>query len=450
MSPASHAPPSLLTLPSLLLILPGMHTWHDQISQWFFKLDHSQLNWYHSLLIDAVVLAGILLIAAIAYYITRIILKGIISKVVHKTRNTWDNELLNSKLFTWISLLVPTVIIWNAAPDAVITEHAGEPVFAHFIQTTATVIIIILAFLSANSILNVIERIYRRYPVSKELPIKSLIQVVKILLLLSSVIFIISILIGKSPILIFSGLGAMTAILMLIFKDSILGLSAGIQLSANRMVARGDWIEMPKFGADGEVLDVALTTVKVRNWDKTITTIPTYALISDSFKNWRGMSNSGVRRIKRSISIDMSTVGFLDETMLSKLKHITLLEDYLSKKEKEIAEWNQTQPEKSLENSVNARALTNLGTFRAYVREYVKNHPNIDDTQTLLIRQLQPTEYGIPIELYIFTNDNRWIEYESIQSDIFDHLLSILPEFNLRAFQRPSDFAASGGMMNVE
>ena len=414
-----------------------MHTWHNKFSQWIFHLDHSDLNWYHSVLIDGVILLGVIGVAVLAYYMTRAILSGVVSKVVHKTKNTWDDELLTSKLFTWISLMTPTVIILKASPNAVITEA----VLAHFIQTSATVMIVILAFLSVNSILNIIGRIYRRYPVSRELPIKSMIQVIQIILVLSSVIFIISILIGKSPILIFSGLGAMTAILMLIFKDSILGLSAGIQLSANRMVARGDWIEMPKFGADGEVLDVALTTVKVRNWDKTITTIPTYALISDSFKNWRGMSNSGVRRIKRSIKIDMSTIEFLDNPMLEKMKQINFLQDYITEKEREILEWNEQLPEDSRDNPINARALTNLGTFRAYVREYVKNHPKIDDQQTLLIRQLQPTEYGIPIELYIFTNDNRWIEYESIQSDIFDHLLSILPEFNLRAFQRPSDQA---------
>ena len=429
-----------------------MHTWHDKLSYWIFKNNHSDLDWYASLFIDAILLIGVFFIAALAYYLTRAILKSVVSKVVTKTKNTWDDELLTSKLFLWISLLVPTVIILNTAPEAVITEHSGETIFSNFIQMVSTVMIVVLAFLSVNSILNIIERIYRRYPVSKELPIKSLLQVIKIILLLSSIIFIIAILLGKSPVLIFSGLGAMTAIMMLIFKDSILGLSAGIQLSANRMVARGDWIEMPKFGADGEVLDVALTTVKVRNWDKTITTIPTYALISDSFKNWRGMSNSGVRRIKRSISIDMSTVAFLDEKMLNQMAQINFLKDYLAEKQSDIDEWNNNLPAEARNNPINARALTNLGTFRAYIREYVKNHPKIDDQQTLLIRQLQPTEYGIPIELYIFTNDNRWIEYESIQSDIFDHLLSILPEFNLRAFQRPSDYAVAGagGMKNVE
>ena len=231
----------------------------------------------------------------------------------------------------------------------------------------------------------------------------------------------------------------MTAVMMLIFKDSILGLVAGIQLSANRMVARGDWIEMPKFGADGEVLEVALTTVKVKNWDKTITTIPTYALISDSFKNWRGMSQSGVRRIKRSINIDMSTVGFLSPEMLHKMKQINLLTDYIAKKEKEIEDWNQQNVSANITNQVNARALTNLGSLRAYIREYLHNHPKISSSETLLVRQLQPTEFGIPIEIYIFTTDNAWVKYEDIQSDIFDHLLAILPDFGLRAFQSPSD-----------
>jgi len=416
-----------------------MQNWHDKLSFWLFNNNHSDLPWYFSLLVDALMLIAVFILAAVAYRLVRAILMKIVSKVVKKTRNTWDDEILSSRLFTWIALFAPAAIIWNAAPYAVITEHNDALIFAKFIQVTAQVCMIVLTTLSASSLLNILERIYSRYEVSKELPIKSLMQVLKIVFALAAVIFIISTVIGKPAIIIFSGLGAMTAIMMLIFKDSILGLVAGIQLSANRMVARGDWIEMPKFGADGEVLEVALTTVKVRNWDKTITTIPTYALISDSFKNWRGMSNSGVRRIKRSINIDMSTVGFMNPTMLEKMKHIRLLQSYLEEKEQEISDWNKSQPKDTLDNPVNARALTNLGTFRAYIREYLKNHPKIDESQTLLVRQLQPTEHGIPIELYIFTNDNRWVEYEGIQSDIFDHLISILPEFNLRAFQRPSD-----------
>ena len=414
------------------------NTWHDKLSNWFFQTEkHAQLNWHLSLVIDAALFLSVCFIATLAYYITKTVIIGIVTKVVQKTENTWDDELIKSRLFSWVSLLVPTVIILKAAPHAIVTEHDDIPLFANFIQISAQVFIIILGYLSISSILNMIERIYRRFEASRELPIKGFIQVIKIVLLLTAIILIISILIGKSPILIFSGLGAMTAILMLIFKDSILGLVAGIQLSANRMVARGDWIEMPKFGADGEVMEVALTTVKVSNWDKTITTIPTYALISDSFKNWRGMSKSGVRRIKRSVSIDMSTVKLLDKNDLDKLRNINLLKDYLAEKEQEIAKWNANNADNS--NTLNARALSNLGTFRAYIREYLKNHPKISQTETLLVRQLQPTEFGIPIEIYVFTTDNAWIKYEDIQSDIFDHFLSILPEFELRAFQSPSD-----------
>ena len=413
------------------------NTWHNKLSEWFFGQKHADLDWHLSLVVDGALLLTSFLVALIAYFVVRKIVFGIVTRVVKKTTITWDDELLNSSLFKWLSLLIPAVIILNAADDAIITHHDGVPIFSGFIQTSAKIGIIILSFLAVSSLLNVLERIYSRFEVSKELPIKSFFQVIKIILVLAAIIFIISTLIGKSPVLIFSGLGAMTAIIMLIFKDSILGLVAGIQLSANRMVARGDWIEMPKFGADGEILEVALTTVKIRNWDKTITTIPTYALSSDSFKNWRGMSNSGVRRIKRSVSLDMSTVAFLDAQSLASLKKISLLKDYLSNKEKEIQTWNDQNADPA--NPLNARSLTNLGTFRAYMREYLKSHPKIAQNETLLVRQLQPSENGIPIELYIFTTDNRWAYFEDIQSDIFDHLLSVLPEFGLRAFQSPTD-----------
>ncbi len=421
--------------------------WHNRISEQFFAKPFHEIDWHQSLAVDGTLLLAAILASAISYWVARKFVFGLISRVVQKTDSTWDDELLNSKLFKWLSLLLPAVIILTAAPHAIITHHDGVPIFSSFIQISAKVFIVILSLLAISSLLNIVERIYSRLEVSRELPIKSFFQVIKIILVLAAIILIISTLIGKSPVLIFSGLGAMTAIIMLIFKDSILGLVAGIQLSANRMVARGDWIEMPKFGADGEVLEVALTTVKIRNWDKTITTIPTYALISDSFKNWRGMSNSGVRRIKRSVSVDMSSVAFLDQESLPRLRKISLLKDYLSQKEQEIDSWNTQNAD--LANPINARSLTNIGTFRAYIREYLKNHPKIAQEETLLVRQLQPTENGIPVELYIFTTDNRWANYEDIQSDIFDHLLSVLPEFGLRAFQAPSDYSFQS-MTNVK
>ena len=421
--------------------------WHNRISEQFFAKPFKEIDWHQSLAVDGTLLLAAILASAVSYWVARKFVFGLISRVVQKTDSTWDDELLNSKLFKWLSLLLPAVIILTAAPHAIITHHDGVPIFSSFIQISAKVFIVILSLLAISSLLNIVERIYSRLEVSRELPIKSFFQVIKIILVLAAIILIISTLIGKSPVLIFSGLGAMTAIIMLIFKDSILGLVAGIQLSANRMVARGDWIEMPKFGADGEVLEVALTTVKIRNWDKTITTIPTYALISDSFKNWRGMSNSGVRRIKRSVSVDMSSVAFLDQESLPRLRKISLLKDYLSQKEQEIDSWNTQNAD--LANPINARSLTNIGTFRAYIREYLKNHPKIAQEETLLVRQLQPTENGIPVELYIFTTDNRWANYEDIQSDIFDHLLSVLPEFGLRAFQAPSDYSFQS-MTNVK
>jgi miniconductance mechanosensitive channel len=240
-----------------------------------------------------------------------------------------------------------------------------------------------------------------------------------------------------------SGLGALTAVLLLVFKDTILGFVAGIQLSANKMVAVGDWIEMPKYGADGDVIDVALTTVKVQNFDKTITTIPAYALISDSFKNWRGMFQSGGRRIKRAVHIDMQTVMFCNEEMLARFAKIQYISEYIQRKKEELEKHNaKHQVDNS--NLVNGRRMTNVGTFRAYVTEYLKNHPKIHRELTFLVRQLAPGESGLPIEIYVFTNDTEWAHYEAIQADIFDHILAVLPEFDLRVFQNPSgmDFHA--------
>ena len=269
------------------------------------------------------------------------------------------------------------------------------------------------------------------------LPIKTVVQVLKLILYSVAAIAVISLLIGQSPSLLLGGLGAMTAVLMLIFKDAILGLVAGIQLSANQMVAPGDWIEMPKYGADGDVLEVALTTVKVKNWDKTITTIPTYALITESFKNWRGMSESGGRRIKRAINIDMGSIRFCDEEMLERFSKVQYIAEYLERKRHEISNWNA---ERNVDASdpLNGRQLTNLGTFRAYVVAYLRNHPVIHQEMTFLVRHLAPTEHGLPIEIYVFSRDQVWSNYEGIQADIFDHILAIAPAFDLRVYQSPT------------
>ncbi len=393
---------------------------------------------YQVLLTDFAIFFVVAIVAAIAYFVAKTFVVSLVKRIVVRSKNSWDDEILNSRLLTFVSLIVPTIIIWKVGAKAFTSaEHASV------IDAGGNVVMILLAFLSINSALNVCERIYRRYEISKKFPVKGFIQVVKIVMAICGTVFIISSIIDKSPLALFTGLGAMSAVLMFIFKDSILGLVAGVQLSANRMVARGDWIEVPKFGADGEVLEVALTTVKVRNWDKTITTLPTYALISDSFKNWRGMSASGVRRIMRSITLDMQTIKFVDAAMMGRLKSIKLLDEYLEGKEQELNSWNDEQ-EVDPQDLTNARVLTNVGTFRAYIAAYLKNHPKISQTETLLVRQLQPSQYGLPIQIYVFSNDNRWIEFEGVQSDIFDHLLSVMAEFDLSVYQRPTGRDFSG------
>ena len=397
-----------------------------------FEMTPDTMTSEKALSIDFLVFALVCFVAIISYFLIKKVVQRIVQKAVKKTQNSWDNELLKSKIFTWVSLMVPTVIIWKFGKRAFLNDNYSAVI--HSFGALATVI---LGFLALNSLLNIAERIYRRFEISRKFPIRGFIQVVKIILSICAGIFVVSIVIGKSPLTLFAGLGAMSAVLMFIFKDSILGLVAGIQLSANQMVARGDWIEVPKFGADGEVLDVALTTVKVRNWDKTITTLPTYALISDSFKNWRGMSQSNVRRIKRSLCIDLQTVKFVDDSLLAKFKEISLLKDYITEKEREVDSWNAERSFNE-DNVANARVLTNIGTFRAYVVAYLRNHAQIAQDETVLVRQLQPTEYGLPIEIYVFSKDNRWVEFEAIQSDIFDHFFSVLPEFDLKVFQRPS------------
>ncbi|MGJ8656652.1 MAG: mechanosensitive ion channel family protein [Akkermansiaceae bacterium] len=428
-------------------------SWQDWISNFFFKEPvYDLLGIWGQLLVSGLLFVGLVLLALVAYFFVHKVLIEVFNKLVKLTKNEWDDALMSSRIFKWLAMLVPVVLFWHLSPY-VFDESSKVGAVGAVIRVISEILLVVLTLLMINSILNVIERIYQNFEVSRELPIKSFFQVIKIVLTLVGIIFIIATILGKSPLLLFSGLGAMTAIMMLVFKDSILGFVAGIQLSANKLVARGDWIEMPKFGADGEVLEVALTTVKVRNWDKTITTIPTYSLIADSFKNWRGMSQSGVRRIKRSLFLDMGTVKFLDDAMLEKLKKVSLLDKYLEKKELEIEKWNVDRKVAN-DDLINARAMTNVGTFRAYVNEYLKSHPKISQSDTILVRLLQASEHGLPLEVYVFTNDNNWIEYERIQSDIFDHLLAILAEFGLRVFQSPSGAdvlsLGAGGFKNNE
>ena len=298
--------------------------------------------------------------------------------------------------------------------------------------------IVLTVSLALAKILDLVEITYSRRPDAAAKPIKGYLQLLKIFIFAVAVILIVATLINRNPLILLSGLGAMAAVLMLIFQDTILSVVAGVQLGTNDMVRIGDWIEMPSQNADGDVIEVALHTVKVRNWDKTITTIPVRKLITDSFKNWRGMQETGGRRIKRALYLDQRSVRFLDDAEIRRLEDFVLLDDYLEHKKKELADWNAELARRGAK-PINERRVTNLGTFRAYVEQYLRNHPGIHQEMTLLVRQLQPGATGIPLEVYCFTNDTRWAVYEKIQSDIFDHLLAILPVFDLRVFQQCSD-----------
>ncbi len=390
---------------------------------------------------------GILVVLALVLsFIANVIAKRItlrgLTQIVVRTETRWDDILLERKVFTRLSHLAPAIILYIMLPLAL----EGYERLITFTTNLLFIYIIIVGILVCNSFLNAVLDIYRTLEISKEIPIKGFIQILKVVLFFIVGIFIISIILNKTPLFLFSGLGALTAVLLLIFKDAILGFVAGIQLAANKMVAHGDWIEMPNYGADGEVLEVALTTVKVQNWDKTVTTIPTYALISESFKNWRGMQLSGGRRIKRAVYIDISTITFCTEEMIERFSKIRYIAEYMEKKKKELAEYNR---EHQLDDSTptDKRQLTNIGTFRAYVVAYLKNHPMINQEMTFLIRQLPPAEHGLPVEIYVFCKDKIWANYEAIQSDIFDHILAVVPEFDLKVFQSPtgSDFKALAG-----
>ena len=304
------------------------------------------------------------------------------------------------------------------------------------IERFAVAYMIVMTGVVIDALLDAFVEIYRTYEISRSRPIKSYLGVVRIVAWAVIALLVLSVLLDRSPLVFLSGLGALTAVLLLVFKDSLLGLVASVQIASQDMVRRGDWIEVPKYGADGDVIDVSLTTVKVQNWDHTITSLPTYALVSDSFKNWRGMTESEGRWIKRSVSIDMTSVRFLTPEMIDRFERIALIRDYVRDKRAALAETNRDRPESEVR--INQRHLTNLGTFRAYVEAYVRSHPLIHPDLTLLVRQLAPGSSGIPIEVYAFSSDKNWGNYEQLQADLFDHILAVVPEFGLRVFQEPS------------
>lgn len=375
----------------------------------------------------------LILIALISYYVSWVLIKKLLLPVIRKSKTQFDDILLKYKFFRKVSYLIPTLFIFYFIEDIGITNEAQINGFRSLLEAIFVIIFIMII----NSILSTVNDYYNRFDVSRDRPIKGVIQVAKIILYIFGLMAVISTLFHRDITSILLSLGTLSAVLMLIFKDPILGFVGGLQLVMNNMVRIGDWISMPKFGADGTILEITLTTVKVQNWDKTIVTIPTYSLISDSFQNWRGMEESGGRRIKRSVNIDMDSVKFCSPEMLAKFQKIHAINNYIGEKELEIRDYNEkTGADPSI--LVNGRRQTNLGVFRAYLKAYLRNRSDINLDLTFLVRHLQPSEKGLPIEVYVFTKTTEWASYENIQADIFDHILAVIPEFELRVFQFPT------------
>ena len=378
-------------------------------------------------------LAALLLGAWLANFIVRRVLLRIVERMVVASPLRFDDALLSRGVLSRLVHAVPALIIASgitAVPDL----HPG---FAAVVRNVSLAYVALTIALSVSNLLDAVNDLYvARSPRANERPIKGYLQVLKIIIFVLAAVVMVSALIERSPLLLLSGFGAMSAVLMLVFKDSILSLVASVQLSSNDMLRVGDWIEMPSQNADGDVVDMALNTVKVQNWDKTITTVPTYKLISESFKNWRGMQESGGRRIKRALLIDQASVRFLEPEERDQLCRIALIDPYLDAKRRELEEWNRELLAAG-KDPVNTRRVTNIGTFRAYVEQYLRAHPGINQDMTLMVRQLAPGPTGLPLELYCFTASVAWTDYENTQSDIFDHLIAMLPEFGLRLYQAP-------------
>jgi miniconductance mechanosensitive channel len=384
---------------------------------------------------------GVIFLSIISYLITKKILVSGVNKIVKKTKTQVDDILINEVVLKRIAYIAPIIVI----SQFIYLVPSFEIFLRRF--TASALVILLLMFIS--SILNAANELYEKSKKYKRRPIKGYLQIAKIIIFILGGISIIGLLTGQEPWAVLTGVGAFTAILILIFKDTILSFVASIHISAYDLIRVGDWIEVPKYGADGDVLDVALHTIKVQNFDKTIVVFPTHKLLEDSFKNWRGMQLAGGRRIKRSIFIDLSSVKFLDERLLGKFKKIQLLKEYINKKELEIAEYNK---KKQIDTSeiINGRRLTNIGTFREYLKAYLKNREDISNDFTFLVRQLTPGPNGIPIEIYVFANTTNWVKYEETQANIFDHIFAAVSEFELNIFQNPTGKDFRGFPKNLE
>ena len=396
------------------------------------------------LLVNVVGAVALVFLSWLAYLLAKRVVLRAIRFLSSKTSTDWDKVLIEYKVFARLSNVVPALVAHVLAP--VLFE--GVESLVGFVQGLAKVYLVVVLLFTLQALLNGLLSIYQRYDISKRIPIKGLLQAVMLAVCFVGGVFIISIVMGREIGTLMAGLGAMVMGFLFVFKDAIMGLVAGIQIATNDTVRKGDWIEMKGHGVDGDVIDVSLTTVKVQNFDKTVVSIPASKLITESCRNWRGMKDSGGRRIKRPIHIDMRSIRFADEGLLEKFQRFDLLKGYLQSRLDEVNAHNQTV-NTDLSELVNGRRLTNIGTFRAYIMAYLKNHPQIRQDRTFLIRQLEPGDNGLPIEIYIFTDTTVWAEYEAIQADIFDHLLAVIPEFGLAPFQNSTGKESISGTLDV-
>ncbi len=414
----------------------------DQLTQLiaqFFSNHTSLSEAYANSVTVAVVIVLVLLVCFLGYVVTNRFVLEVVKKIVKRTKTEYDDILLNRQVFSKLAQITPALILHFTLSSL----SVNAPHLVHFLSQVASSWIIVVLLITMSVFLDALNDMYLHSKISRNRSIKGYLQLFKVIISLMAVLALLEIFIPNFQISkVFAGLGAMAAVLLLVFRDTILSLVASIQIGANDMVRLGDWIVLPKYGADGEVLEISLNTIKIQNWDKTISTVPVYALVSDSFQNWRGMSDSGGRRIKRSLNIDMKSVKFASPELLDKLSKFYLLEDYIGNKEHELEERN-ARLGLNKEQVYNAARQTNLGVFRKYLENYLHSLPVIHDDMTFLVRHLQPTELGLPLEIYVFSNRQEWPVYESVQADIFDHILAIIPEFELRVFQNPTgdDFA---------
>ena len=411
------------------------------------ELTNTVQGWFgHNPIYDGLISGALLLLfAAFFFFATRLVISRGVQRLVRKTETHWDDSLYEAGFFYRLALVVPILVFRQGLEFIPHLPESAHSLLARIAMALAVVVGVQVAI----SLLNAVGMIYRSTAGGSRHSIKGYLQIGQLFAIGVGVVLTLAVLMDRSPMVFLGGLGAMTAVLMLVFKDTILGFVASVQIATNDMLRVGDWIEMPSAGADGDVLDIALYTAKVQNWDKTITTIPTYLLIQESFRNWRGMSESGGRRIKRSLWFDVNTIRFLEDAEIQGFSRYALLKEYIEEKMAELKAYNADSG-RDPAIKADTRRLTNIGTLRAYIERYLQSHPKIHQDMTLLVRQLQPTSDGLPVEIYCFTNTTDWNAYEAIQADLFDHVLALLPEFGLRVFQNESDYAQSSSAAAAE